>query len=187
MNSTLFLVAELVVLFVGVTLGVELLQRRLGADRLRAWMGGTSVVAALKGIVVGFITPFCTYSAVPLLIGLRRAGGPAAGYVAFIVAAPVLDPVLFGALVIIVGLDVALAYLAIAFTAAKSPLDDAANPASITSTPSSDSAEAMVSFCDMLMEQPGDCSPSRRVVSKIRTCSLIAGAPLSVWLRGSKG
>jgi uncharacterized membrane protein YraQ (UPF0718 family) len=81
-------------------------------------MGGRPAVAALKGIAVGFITPFCTYSAVPLLIGLRRAGVPTAGYVAFIVAAPVLDPVLFGALVLIVGLEVALAYLAIAFAAA---------------------------------------------------------------------
>lgn len=117
-GSTTFLIVELVVLFLGVAFAVEILQRRLGPERLQAWMGGRPVVAALKGIVVGFVTPFCTYSAVPLLIGLRRAGVPAAGYVAFIVAAPVLDPVLFGALVLIVGLDVALAYLAIAFTAA---------------------------------------------------------------------
>lgn len=118
MRSTAFLIVELVVLFLGVAFGIEILQRRLGPERLRAWMGGRPVVAALKGIAVGFVTPFCTYSAVPLLIGLRRAGVPAAGYVAFIVAAPVLDPVLFGALVLIVGLDVALTYLAIAFAAA---------------------------------------------------------------------
>ncbi|MDX2378874.1 MAG: permease [Acidimicrobiia bacterium] len=117
-GSTVFLVVELIVLFLGVAFGVELLQRRLGPDRLKAWMGGAPVTAALKGIVVGFVTPFCTYSAVPLLIGLRRAGVPAAGYVAFIVAAPVLDPVLFGALTLIVGLDVAIAYLAVAFSAA---------------------------------------------------------------------
>lgn len=117
-NSTIFLVVELVVLFAGVAFAVELLQRRLGPDRLRNWMGGPPLVAALKGIVVGLITPFCTYSAVPLLIGLRRAGVPTAGYVAFIVAAPVLDPVLFGALALIVGLDVAIGYFAIAFSAA---------------------------------------------------------------------
>jgi hypothetical protein len=118
MSSTALLVVELVVLFLGVAFAVEVLQRRLGPERLQTWMGGRPVVAALKGIAVGFVTPFCTYSAVPLLVGLRRAGVPTAGYVAFIVAAPVLDPVLFGALVLIVGLDVALAYLAIAFAAA---------------------------------------------------------------------
>jgi uncharacterized membrane protein YraQ (UPF0718 family) len=72
----------------------------------------------VKGIGLGFVTPFCTYSAIPMLIGLRAAQVPAAGYVAFIVAAPVLDPILFGALVIIVGLDVALTYVAVVFTAA---------------------------------------------------------------------
>ncbi len=118
MSSTTFLLVELVVLFLGVAFAVELLQRRLGPERLQAWMGGRPAVAALKGIAVGFVTPFCTYSAVPLLIGLRRAGVPTAGYVAFIVAAPVLDPVLFGALVLIVGLDVAVAYFVVAFAAA---------------------------------------------------------------------
>lgn len=117
-SGTALLILELVILFLGVAFAVEMLQRRLGPERLQAWMGGRPVVAALKGITVGFITPFCTYSAVPLLIGLRRAGVPTAGYVAFIVAAPVLDPVLFGALTLIVGIDVALAYLAIAFAAA---------------------------------------------------------------------
>lgn len=112
------LLVELTVLFLGIAFAVHLLQRRLGPQRLRAWMGGPPVVAALKGIAVGFVTPFCTYSAVPLLVGLRRAGVAPAGYVAFILAAPVLDPVLFGALVLIVGLDVALVYLAVAFASA---------------------------------------------------------------------
>ena len=117
-RSTVFLLVELLILFMGVAFFVELIQRKLGPERLRAWMGGSPVQAALKGIAVGFITPFCTYSAVPLLIGLRRAGVPPAGYVAFIVAAPVLDPVLFGALVLIVGVNVAVTYAAVAFTAA---------------------------------------------------------------------
>lgn len=118
LRDAALLVLELVLLFFSVAFLVNLSQRRLGTDRLRRWMGGTPVVAALKGIAVGFITPFCTYSAVPMLLGLRRAGVPPAGYVAFIVAAPVLDPVLFGALVLIIGLPAALVYVAVAFGAA---------------------------------------------------------------------
>ncbi len=117
-RNSVYLLVELALLFLVVATMVEFGQRRLGAQRLRAWMGGPPVVAALKGIGVGFITPFCTFSALPLLVGLRRAGVTPAGYVAFIVAAPVLDPVLFGALAIIVGLPAALTYVAIAFTAA---------------------------------------------------------------------
>lgn len=117
-RDTLFLIAELAILFLTVAFMVQLLQRRLGEERLRRWMGGRPSISALKGIGVGFITPFCTYSAIPMLVGMRRAGVPPAGYVAFIVAAPVLDPVLFGALVLIVGLRAALVYAAVAFGAA---------------------------------------------------------------------
>lgn len=119
-GDTLFLIAELIALFFGVAFLVHISQRWLGEERVKRWMGGPPVVAALKGIGVGFITPFCTYSAIPMLLGLRRAGVSPAGYVAFIVAAPVLDPVLFGALVLIVGLQAALIYLAVAFSAAMS-------------------------------------------------------------------
>lgn len=117
-RDTIFLVVELILLFFGVAFGVQLLQRRVGGDRLRSWLGGNAVIAALKGILIGFITPFCTFSAVPMLIGFRQAGVRTSGYVAFIVAAPVLDPVLFGALVLIVGWLAAGIYLAVAFTAA---------------------------------------------------------------------
>lgn len=117
-RDTTVLMVELVALFFAVAFLVHISQRWLGEDRLRRWMGGPPLVAALKGIGVGFITPFCTYSAIPMLLGLRRAGVSPAGYVAFIVAAPVLDPILFGALVLIVGLQAALVYVVVAFSAA---------------------------------------------------------------------
>ena len=54
-------------------------------------------------------------------------------------------------------------------TASKSPFDAIGNPASITSTPSSARSSAMRSFSSRFIEAPGDCSPSRNVVSKIMT------------------
>jgi uncharacterized membrane protein YraQ (UPF0718 family) len=117
-TDTALLLAELTILFFSVAFLVHISQRWLGEERMRRWMGGSPIVAALKGIGVGFITPFCTYSAIPMFLGLRRAGVSPAGYTAFIVAAPVLDPVLFGALVLIVGIQPALMYVAVAFTGA---------------------------------------------------------------------
>lgn len=117
-GDALWLFGELLVLFLGVSFGLALLRRRLGDERLRSLMGAFPIKAALRGIAIGFITPFCTYSAIPVLVSLRQAGVPPAGYVAFIVAAPVLDPILFGALAIIVGIPAALIYLAVASTAA---------------------------------------------------------------------
>src|SRR6185295_17493037 len=60
---------------------------------------------------------------------------------------------------------------ATAFTLSQSPRDAAGNPASMTSTPRSASARAIRSFSGCAMLQPGDCSPSRSVVSKIITRS----------------
>ena len=59
--------------------------------------------------------------------------------------------------------------LAIACTDSKSPGEVIGKPASITSTPSRASWWAISSFSCLLSDIPGDCSPSRSVVSKIRT------------------
>ena len=112
------LIAEMVALLLAVTFGVALLQRRLGDAAIRRWMGGPPRRAALKGIAVGFITPFCTYSAIPVLLGMRQAGVRPAGYAAFIFAAPVVDPVMIGVLAIIIGPAGAAVYVTTAFAAA---------------------------------------------------------------------
>src|SRR3954453_12471026 len=61
---------------------------------------------------------------------------------------------------------------AMAWTASKSPGLAIGKPASMTSTPSRPSWWAISSFSDAFSEIPGDCSPSRRVVSKICTRSM---------------
>ena len=63
---------------------------------------------------------------------------------------------------------------AIASTASKSPGEVIGKPASMMSTPRRASWCAISSFSCLLSEIPGDCSPSRRVVSKIFTRSFSA-------------
>ena len=59
--------------------------------------------------------------------------------------------------------------LATSLTASQSPLDAIGNPASMTSTPISSSSSAIRSFSSRFMDAPGDCSPSRKVVSNMMT------------------
>ena len=59
--------------------------------------------------------------------------------------------------------------LATSCTAWKSPSDAIGKPASITSTPMASRTSATRSFSSTVIEQPGDCSPSRKVVSKMMT------------------
>ena len=72
---------------------------------------------------------------------------------------------------------------AIASTESKSPSDAIGNPASITSTPRRASCSAISSFSVTSREMPGDCSPSRRVVSKILTVSMFVRSLL--WVVGA--
>ena len=62
---------------------------------------------------------------------------------------------------------------AIACTASKSPGLAAGNPASITSTCIFSSCRAMRIFSSVVIEAPGLCSPSRKVVSKTSSRSCI--------------
>ena len=62
---------------------------------------------------------------------------------------------------------------AIRRTASKSSGEAMGKPASMMSTPSHTSCRAISSFSSEVSEAPGDCSPSRRVVSKMYTRSAI--------------
>lgn len=111
----LTLLTELVILFVGVSFAVTLLTRWIGLDRVGEWMGGGPILGALKGMALGFLTPFCTYSAIPMLVGLRRANVRISASVGFLLAAPILDPLLFAAFAVLFSVEMALAYTAITF------------------------------------------------------------------------
>src|SRR5258708_1152293 len=68
--------------------------------------------------------------------------------------------------------------LAISWTAAKSPSEAIGKPASMMSTPIWSRSSATSSFSSWVMVAPGHCSPSRKVVSKMKTrsCSDFADA-----------
>lgn len=115
--SFTLLLVELVLLFVVVAFAVALAARRVGVARLRRWMGGSRLSAALKGIGLGFVTPFCTYSAIPVLSGMIHGGARTSAWAGFVLAAPVLDPLIAGAIAVIFSPQAAAAYVAATFAA----------------------------------------------------------------------
>jgi uncharacterized membrane protein YraQ (UPF0718 family) len=106
--------AELLVLFLVVSTGVALAQRVVGPARLQSWMGGGTVVGTLKGIALGAATPFCSCSTVPVLVGLLRARVPVTSTTAFLIASPLVDPFVFGAIWLLFGLREAIVFTALA-------------------------------------------------------------------------
>jgi hypothetical protein len=71
-------------------------------------------------------------------------------------------------------------------TASKSPGEAMGKPASITSTPKSTSAWATSSFSARFILAPGDCSPSRSVVSKITIGRRVDWSLSDIWMHSWK-
>ena len=76
---------------------------------------------------------------------------------------------------------------AIFSTASKSPGEAIGKPASITSTPSRASCCAISIFSAAFSEMPGDCSPSRRVVSKMWTRFASFGSWMDIYFSFMRG
>jgi uncharacterized membrane protein YraQ (UPF0718 family) len=107
---------ELVALFLAVAFLVAILQRRLGEKRLQGWMDGGKYVAPLKGVLLGSVTPFCSCSTLPMLMGMIKIGVPFTGAAAFLLASPLLDPIIFGVIWILFDWQTMLGYAAVTFT-----------------------------------------------------------------------
>lgn len=102
------LFAGTLILFGALTVGVTLLTRYVGEERLRRWVGGSTITAPLKGVAFGVVTPFCSWSMIPVLLGLVRSRVRTSAIAAFVLASPVLDPVLVVAIAWLFGIWVAV-------------------------------------------------------------------------------
>ena len=114
----LFTTAELVVLFLALSFLVGLLQAWLPPEKVRSMFGQRRLVTGyLVGAVLGAVTPFCSYSTIPVLAALLRSGAPFGPTIAFLFASPLLDPVVLGVLVFLIGVEGAGAYAVLTFSA----------------------------------------------------------------------
>lgn len=101
---------ELVVLFLLVAFLVALFQRRLGEKRLQLWLAGGKVGAPLKGALLGSLTPFCSCSTLPMLMGMIKLGAPFTGAAAFLIASPLMNPIILGVIWILFDWRIMLGY-----------------------------------------------------------------------------
>lgn len=95
-----------------------LLQAWLPEEKVRSLFERRRPVAGyLMGAALGAVTPFCSYSTIPVLAGLLRSGAPFGPTMAFLFASPLLDPVVLGVLVFLVGIEGTMAYTVLTFSA----------------------------------------------------------------------
>lgn len=111
------IMVELTVLFVGISFLVELVQQRLSA-RVQALLTKQGGRGNVIGAVLGAFTPFCSCSTIPIMMGMLNAGVPFGSAVSFLLASPLLNPIIIGLFVAFFGLNVAVMYGIIIFVMA---------------------------------------------------------------------
>ena len=112
LSTFIFIFAELTVLFVLISFLIGLLQQYIPPEKVKEYLGNrrSYVLAALLGAV----TPFCSCSTIPFLKGLIRARVKFGGIVVFLLASPLLNPIIIGLFVIAFGWQVAVYYFVVA-------------------------------------------------------------------------
>lgn len=115
----LFEVVKITALISLIVFAVGVLATWLTPDRVQRVLarlprGVGNIVAA----GVGVATPFCSCSAVPLFIGLTRAGVPLGVSMSFLVASPMVNEIALGVLAGMAGWKIAALYLGVGLTIA---------------------------------------------------------------------
>ena len=87
----LIIMAELTVLFIGISFLVGLLQEYVPPERIRTILERQRRgVGNMLGATFGMVTPFCSCSTIPILVGLLNGGAPFGVTMSFLIASPLL-------------------------------------------------------------------------------------------------
>jgi len=101
---------ELVLLFIGISFLVGLMLEYVPPEKIRKFMGGEGWSGNVVGAAFGSITPFCSCSTIPLTMGFLEAKAPFGATMSFLLASPLLNPVILGMVLAFMGWEVALIY-----------------------------------------------------------------------------
>lgn len=100
--------SELLILFVLISMLVFVLQDRFPAKRIQALLSGGR--GYFTAAALGAITPFCSCSTLPMLVGMLRANAAFGPVMTFLMTSPLLNPVLVVLLFTVFGGPLTLLY-----------------------------------------------------------------------------
>ncbi|MDQ4106732.1 MAG: permease [Actinomycetota bacterium] len=112
------IMAELAVLFVVVSALVSLARQYVSEERIRKLLTRRWGTGNLLGAALGSLTPFCSFSTIPVLIGLLRSGAPFGAAISFLFASPLANPVVLGLFLVLFGWRVMVVYAALGISLA---------------------------------------------------------------------
>lgn len=106
---------EPIALFVFISALVEIILMYVPEEKIRRRLSGTGVFGNIVAAGFGALTPFCACSTIPMTIGFLNAGVPFGSTMSFLIASPLLNPIILGMLGAMVGIKAMVAYFVIAF------------------------------------------------------------------------
>jgi len=112
------IMSELVFLFLLISTIIALVFMYIDQDKLKKWMDGKGIWGNILGVIFGAVTPFCACSTVPMTVGFLQAGVPFGSIISFVIASPLMDPLVFILLGTFMGWKVAVAFLILTSVAA---------------------------------------------------------------------
>ena len=113
-----FIMVELSLLFVGISTLIGLILEYIPEEKLRRWLSRTGIKGNVIGASIGGLTPFCACSTIPMTVGLLKAKIPFGAVMSFVVASPILNPVILAMMTALLGLKAAGIYAVMTFGAA---------------------------------------------------------------------
>lgn len=106
---------ELVALFLLISALVEIILMYVPEEKIRRKLSAAGVFGNVIAAGFGALTPFCACSTIPTTVGFLNAGVPFGSTMSFLIASPLLNPIILGMLGAMVGIKAMVAYFVIVF------------------------------------------------------------------------
>jgi len=101
---------ELTALFLLISYLVALINQKLPAEKIQKLLGTHKGRGYLTAAGLGAITPFCSCSTIPMLIGLLKAKAGFGPTMTFLFTSPLLNPIVIALFIPVLGLKITLWY-----------------------------------------------------------------------------
>lgn len=106
---------ELIALFMFISALVEIILMYIPEEKIRKKLSGAGMFGNIIAAGFGALTPFCACSTIPMTVGFLNASVPFGSTMSFLIASPLLNPIVIGMLGAMVGIKAMVAYFIIAF------------------------------------------------------------------------
>ncbi|RZI00005.1 permease [Staphylococcus condimenti] len=113
-KTFLMLFFELLILFIVVSFIVSLIQQVVSEEKIIKLLSKPNeVVNYILGMIFGAVTPFCSCSTIPILAGLLNSKVPFGPAMSFLIASPLMNPLMIFMLWALLGWKVAIVYFVV--------------------------------------------------------------------------